>query len=913
MTAYEDRSPHGCGLSNQGATCYLNSLMQTLYMTPEFRRFVYRNGGAHPMTVELQRLFARLQIGLRPFVDTKALTGSFGWAETDGFEQQDVQELMRVLFEAIDAVSGTALTQLYRGMFTDYTTCLECSDSRSRLDPFYDVSLLVRDISSVEEALARFVAPETMSAAEGNQVMCDNCGRKTDALKGLRFCELPHFLTIQLKRFDYDSRTYRRVKLNHKITFPVELDMSPFIDGAPPGSSVYDLFSVLLHSGGALGGHYQAFVCDAATGQWIRFNDSTVSPISAAELSLGFGGGSEAEPATTTPSSSSKATAKQTTEAQAQAKTMASKRRADSTTSAYMLMYRRRDSMADQRPVSSDDIPANIRAEVEAENEKFAKDREAYRIKRETLTLRVYYGEGPGSFNVQVHRSKLLPEATRIICDSVRQAEPGLPEDLSCVRFRYFNSNAMTPGEAYTDATKSIGQLGFHSNMALLLETKTPGQVFPPIEDTVRLLVMRLVDGGSAFSEPTPVVVPAGSRACDLRPAIAKSLALEAARLRVVRVFVVDDQQEAAALELGDKLVKRDLGLGDGSILYAEEDDGGPSRLLQRFEQEVNVIDVCYNKPESRDYSEHVSFDRRRTLRELKDDIGNAIGLPTAKFRMCNNVLSKRDFPDLSKTLLQAGLFDGCNVAIISGPPPVPGEVKLGAYLYTFDAAEAGVMGNGRFSKLVDLPTREEATVAEVAAMLSGTDEFRSRVGADVDPRNIRIRLKIGPRAGHILSQSRSLKDCLPGVKAGKEVAVQVTKEPDPATFPSGKSFILEVQPFNPDSGELGKKAEVVLDGDAALCELQRSIRGIIGSQQLQQQVFVAKPPRFLQEPDQLRELNWHVDGEALLHQMPLNCTDGDLIIYSTTLPAQARTGRSGAYKERALRIDVTLPPAAPK
>ena len=29
------------GLKNQGATCYLNSLIQSLYMTPEFRRIIY--------------------------------------------------------------------------------------------------------------------------------------------------------------------------------------------------------------------------------------------------------------------------------------------------------------------------------------------------------------------------------------------------------------------------------------------------------------------------------------------------------------------------------------------------------------------------------------------------------------------------------------------------------------------------------------------------------------------------------------------------------------------------------------------------------------------------------------------------------------------------------------------------------
>jgi ubiquitin carboxyl-terminal hydrolase 47 len=58
------------GLVNQAMTCYLNSLLQALYMTPEFRNAVYnweyknldKNTEDKSIPYQLQKLFLNLQV-----------------------------------------------------------------------------------------------------------------------------------------------------------------------------------------------------------------------------------------------------------------------------------------------------------------------------------------------------------------------------------------------------------------------------------------------------------------------------------------------------------------------------------------------------------------------------------------------------------------------------------------------------------------------------------------------------------------------------------------------------------------------------------------------------------------------------------------------------------------------------------
>lgn len=170
---------------------------------------------------------------------------------------------------------GVLTSTLYRGVLSDYITCQECGFSRTRHDAFVDVPLAVQGVSSVTEALQLYTTPDILTG--DNRWFCETCDHKVDALKGLGFKDLPYFLTLQLKRFAYDPATWRRIKLNDRISFPLKLDMSPFVPAQQetPRTLEYELFSVMIHSGGAMGGHYYAFIKSFESGKWIKFNDAS--------------------------------------------------------------------------------------------------------------------------------------------------------------------------------------------------------------------------------------------------------------------------------------------------------------------------------------------------------------------------------------------------------------------------------------------------------------------------------------------------------------------------------------------------------------------------------------------------------------------------------------------------------------
>lgn len=271
------------GIDNQGATCYLNSLLQTLLLTPEFRESLFQlsehdlgkledkdkcGSRVRVIPIQLQRLFLRLLLSNRQSVSTAELTQSFGWTNHEEFHQHDAQELNRILFSAIeDSLIGTPgqtlIRELYHGTIVNQIKCLKCGNISEREENFLDLTVTIAERSGLEHALKNCYCDE--EKMEGcNQYSCENCRQLVDAIKAAKLRSLPPILTVSLLRFSFDFVKMTRYKETGKFTFPLCLDMSPYIEkkSTDKAESQYELFSVVIHRGSAYGGHYHAYIRD---------------------------------------------------------------------------------------------------------------------------------------------------------------------------------------------------------------------------------------------------------------------------------------------------------------------------------------------------------------------------------------------------------------------------------------------------------------------------------------------------------------------------------------------------------------------------------------------------------------------------------------------------------------------------
>ncbi|XP_055366527.1 ubiquitin carboxyl-terminal hydrolase 19 isoform X2 [Betta splendens] len=145
---------------------------------------------------------------------------------------------------------------------------------------------------TLEQCLNLFTKPEVLAPEEA--WYCPKCQQHREASKQLLLWRLPNVLIIQLKRFSFRSFIWRD-KINDMVDFPVRnLDLSKFCIGQkdemqqPP---IYDLYAVINHYGGMIGGHYTAYArlpsdknSQRSDVGWRLFDDSTVTMVEESQV-----------------------------------------------------------------------------------------------------------------------------------------------------------------------------------------------------------------------------------------------------------------------------------------------------------------------------------------------------------------------------------------------------------------------------------------------------------------------------------------------------------------------------------------------------------------------------------------------------------------------------------------------------
>lgn len=157
------------GLINLGNTCYVNSILQALFMASDFRHCVLRltENNSQPLMTKLQWLFAFLEHSQRPAISPENFLSASWTPWFSPGTQQDCSEYLKYLLDRLHeeektgtricqklkqssspsppeeppGPSSTSVEKMFGGKIVTRICCLRCLNVSSREEAFTDLSL----------------------------------------------------------------------------------------------------------------------------------------------------------------------------------------------------------------------------------------------------------------------------------------------------------------------------------------------------------------------------------------------------------------------------------------------------------------------------------------------------------------------------------------------------------------------------------------------------------------------------------------------------------------------------------------------------------------------------------------------------------------------------------------------------
>lgn len=251
--------PDFTGFQNMGNSCYLNSVIQALFVIPEFENFfkdakfpknikdpatdLYSqllkiNNGlksgryAKPNPNTIKSKGDDYQLGIKPSA-FKTLIGD-QHPEFKTQRQQDAFEFLLYLLDKIDNEFGFAFTSSLKFLMGNKVICSNCNHGKVNYELIDNLALPVEEkfvkveqdkkIYEDVQLIDCFKNYCTTQAIEGFQ--CDNCSEKTIALQTSGFKTFPRNLIVNAKRIKLEN--WVPVKIDLPIKIQELLDLYDF-------------------------------------------------------------------------------------------------------------------------------------------------------------------------------------------------------------------------------------------------------------------------------------------------------------------------------------------------------------------------------------------------------------------------------------------------------------------------------------------------------------------------------------------------------------------------------------------------------------------------------------------------------------------------------------------------------------